>query len=100
MSPRKIVKAVLAALLAGAAWAGTAGLAYAGGPTSVLIASPTAQRAAGLYYRVSLRGACPGHRRRGRPARGLAQPTRERRPRQRNGGQTDLDGPRRERLAH
>jgi hypothetical protein len=41
---------VLAALLAGAAWAGTAGLAYAGGPTSVLIASPTAQRAAGLYY--------------------------------------------------
>ena len=50
MSPRKIVRGLLAALLAGAAWAGTAGLAYAGGPTSVLIASPTAQRAAGLYY--------------------------------------------------
>jgi hypothetical protein len=50
MSPRKIVKAVLAALLAGAAWAGTAGLAYAGGPTSVLIVNPSAHRATGLYY--------------------------------------------------
>ena len=37
-------------MLAGAAWAGTAGLAHAGGPTSVLIVNPRAHRAAGLYY--------------------------------------------------
>ncbi len=49
MSPRKIVRGLLTALLAGAAWAGTAGLAHAGGPTSVLISSPTVHRAAGLY---------------------------------------------------
>jgi hypothetical protein len=50
MSPRKIVRGLLTALLAGAAWAGTAGLAHAGGPTSVLIVSPSAHRATGLYY--------------------------------------------------
>ena len=50
MSPRKIVIGLLAMLLAGAAWTGTAGLAHAGGPTSVLISSPTVHRAAGLYY--------------------------------------------------
>ena len=50
MSPRKIVRGLLLALLTGAAWAGAAGLAHAGGPTSVLLASPTVHRAAGLYY--------------------------------------------------
>jgi hypothetical protein len=50
MSPRKIVRGLLTALLAGAAWAGTAGLAHAGGPTSVLIVNPSAHRATGLYY--------------------------------------------------
>ena len=50
MSPRKIVRGLLLALLAGAALAGTAGSAHAGGPTSVLLASPTVHRAAGLYY--------------------------------------------------
>ena len=50
MSPRKIVRGLLTVLLAGAAWAGAAGLAHAGGPTSVLIVNPSAQRATGLYY--------------------------------------------------
>jgi hypothetical protein len=50
MSPRKIVRGLLAALLAEAAWTGTAGLAHAGGPTSVLIVNPSAHRATGLYY--------------------------------------------------
>ena len=50
MSPRKIVRGLLTALLAGAAWTGAAGLAHAGGPTSVLIVNPSAQRATGLYY--------------------------------------------------
>jgi hypothetical protein len=49
MSPRKIVIGLLAMLLAAASWAGTAGLAHAGGPTSVLIVSPSAHRATGLY---------------------------------------------------
>ena len=56
MSPRKIVRAVLAALLAGAAWAGTAGLAYAGGPTSVLIVNLNdASRHRLVLHRGSLR---------------------------------------------
>jgi hypothetical protein len=37
-------------LLAAATWAGTAGMAHAGGPTSVLVVSPSAQRATGLYH--------------------------------------------------
>jgi hypothetical protein len=50
MSPRKIVRGLLGVVLAGAAWTGTAGLAHAGGPTSVLIVNPSAHRATGLYY--------------------------------------------------
>ena len=50
MSPHKIIIGLLAMLLAVATWTGTAGLAHAGGPTSVLISSPTVHRAAGLYY--------------------------------------------------
>lgn len=50
MSPRKIVIGLLATLLAAATWTGAAGLAHAGGPTSVLIVSPSAHRATGLYH--------------------------------------------------
>ena len=50
MSPRKIVRGLLAALLAGAGWTGTAGLAHPGGPTSVLIVNLNDHRATGLYY--------------------------------------------------
>ena len=56
MSPRKIVRGLLAALLAGAAWTGTAGLAHAGGPTSVLIVNPNgASRHWLVLHRGSLR---------------------------------------------
>ena len=50
MSPRKIVIGLLAMLLAAATWTSTAWLAHAGGPTSVFIVSPSAQRATGLYH--------------------------------------------------
>ena len=50
MSPRKIVIGLLAMLLAAATWTSTAGLAHAGGPTSVLMVSPSAHRATGLYH--------------------------------------------------
>ncbi len=50
MSQHKIVRGLLTLLLAGAAWTGTAGLAHAGGPTSVLIVNHSAHRATGLYY--------------------------------------------------
>jgi hypothetical protein len=49
MSPRKIVIGLLALLLAAATWTGIAGLAHAGGPTSVLMVNASADRAAGLY---------------------------------------------------
>jgi hypothetical protein len=47
MSSRKIVIGLLTVLLAAATWAGTAGLAHAGGSTSVLVVTPSAQRATG-----------------------------------------------------
>jgi hypothetical protein len=50
MSPRKIVIGLLAMLLAAATWTGTAALAHAGGPTSVLMVNPSADRATGLYH--------------------------------------------------
>ena len=50
MSQHKVVRGLLSLLLAGAALTGTAGLAHAGGPTSVLIVNPSAHRATGLYY--------------------------------------------------
>jgi hypothetical protein len=50
MSSRKIVIGLLTVLLAAATWAGTAGLAHAGGSTSVLVVTPSAERATGLYH--------------------------------------------------
>jgi hypothetical protein len=50
MSTRKIVRVLFTLFLAGAALTGTAGLAHAGGPTSVLVVNPSAHRATGLYY--------------------------------------------------
>jgi hypothetical protein len=64
-------------LLAAATWAGTAGMAHAGGPTSVLVASPSAQRATGLYHTDSryqeLSQAVGGGQT--KPAGSLSQPT-------------------------
>jgi hypothetical protein len=73
MSLRKIVRGLLAALLAGAAWTGTAGLAHAGGPTSVLIVNLNDHRATGLYYTEApydeLARAIGGHQPSGSPSK-------------------------------
>lgn len=45
-----IIRLVIVLAVAGAAVAGTPGTATAGGPTSVLLASPYADAATGLYY--------------------------------------------------
>ena len=49
MTARRLTLALLALLLAAIGWSSTAGTAYAGGPTSVLLVNPTGGQAAGLY---------------------------------------------------
>jgi len=50
MTARRLILAAMALLLAAAGWSSTAGTAYAGGPTSVLLVDPSAGRAAALYH--------------------------------------------------
>jgi len=50
MTTRRLTLAVLALLLAAIGWSSTAGTAYAGGPTSVLLVNPSGGRAAALYH--------------------------------------------------
>jgi len=50
MTARKLILAAMALLLAAVGWSSTAGTAYAGGPTSVLLVDPGAGRAAALYH--------------------------------------------------
>ena len=50
MTARRLILTALALLLAAVGWSSTAGTAYAGGPTSVLLVDPSAGRAAALYH--------------------------------------------------
>jgi len=50
MTARRMILAAMALLLAAVGWSSTAGTAYAGGPTSVLLVDPSAGRAAALYH--------------------------------------------------
>jgi len=50
MTARRLTLALLALLLAALGWSSTAGTAYAGGPTSVLLVDPGGGRAAALYH--------------------------------------------------
>ena len=50
MTARRLILALVALLLAAVGWSSTAGTAYAGGPTSVLLVNPGAGRAAALYH--------------------------------------------------
>ena len=88
MSPRKIVRGLLTALLAGAAGRAQPGLAHAGGPTSVLIVEPERHSAPPACTTPRLRyeelaRAIGGE---GDQPSELAQQTRECRPRRRTGG--------------